>query len=346
MSLTLRRLGLAAAAPLALAGLAAAQFSTVAAFTGNAQETFETQSLASGPFPTCVTDRVFAGQADLCAEAGSAHITGGWGFSCTLQPFEGSRQVGSTGGALNYTFDTGVTRFGGWFATNNPTIGDGTIEFYGAGGVLLHSDVVNAPLGCTWTWNGWDTGGALVTTVRVIGNYGNGDHLMMDGMEADIVPGNAGVEYCFCDGGGTASPCGNPGAAGNGCANGADPAGAHLGATGFASVGASSLVLHGSGLVPNQPGLYFQGDNAVNGGGGNLFGDGLRCAGGNVVRIQVIAADASGNSATTADVVAAQIQPLVPGDVRRYQLWYRDPAGSPCGSFFNLTNGVEVTWLP
>ncbi len=33
------------------------------------------------------------------------------------------------------------------------------------------------------------------------------------------------------------------------------------------------------------------------------------------------------------------------GDVRRFQGWYRDPAG-PCGFGFNLTNGVEVTFIP
>ena len=34
------------------------------------------------------------------------------------------------------------------------------------------------------------------------------------------------------------------------------------------------------------------------------------------------------------------------GDVRRLQAWYRDPQGSPCGSFFNLSNGVEVVFVP
>jgi hypothetical protein len=30
--------------------------------------------------------------------------------------------------------------------------------------------------------------------------------------------------------------------------------------------------------------------------------------------------------------------------VKRYQAWYRDPAGSPCGSQFNLSNGYEISW--
>ena len=32
------------------------------------------------------------------------------------------------------------------------------------------------------------------------------------------------------------------------------------------------------------------------------------------------------------------------GDVKRYQLWGRDPSGSICGALFNLSNGLEFTW--
>ena len=34
------------------------------------------------------------------------------------------------------------------------------------------------------------------------------------------------------------------------------------------------------------------------------------------------------------------------GDVRSFQGWYRDPMGGPCGSEFNLTNGLTVTFMP
>jgi hypothetical protein len=37
---------------------------------------------------------------------------------------------------------------------------------------------------------------------------------------------------------------------------------------------------------------------------------------------------------------------LSAGDVRRAQWWYRDPAGSLCGNGFNLSNGLELLWLP
>ncbi len=112
--------------------------------------------------------------------------------------------------------------------------------------------------------------------------------------------------------------------------------------SGAASISLNNLTLIASGLDPSQPGLYFQGDNRIAGGAGILFGDGLRCAGGGIVRLQVRAASATGESATTASI--ATLGGVLPGDVKRYQLWYRNPVASPCGSGFNLSNGYELTW--
>jgi hypothetical protein len=82
--------------------------------------------------------------------------------------------------------------------------------------------------------------------------------------------------------------------------------------------------------------------NAVNGGNGNTFGDGLRCVGGSVVRLQVRTASAAGGSATTVDIASAG--GVSAGDLLRYQLWYRDSVTTPCGSGYNLSNGIELTW--
>ena len=102
--------------------------------------------------------------------------------------------------------------------------------------------------------------------------------------------------------------------------------------------------LSGSQLIASQPGLYFQGNNAINGGNGNTFGDGLRCAGGGVIRLQVRFSSAAGVSATSINIAAAG--GVASGDVKRYQLWYRDPVTSPCGTLFNLSNGLEVAYTP
>jgi hypothetical protein len=156
-------------------------------------------------------------------------------------------------------------------------------------------------------------------------------------------PAEPGTPFCFCTV--VNAPCANGGAPGNGCANGSNPAGGNLTASGVATVGADSLVLSASGLAPGQPGLYFQGDNAVNGGLGIVFGDGIRCAGGGVQRLGVAGADAGGTSSTAGFAVAISVQGgVIAGALKHYQLWYRGPVGSPCGAFFNLTNGYSVQW--
>jgi beta-glucanase (GH16 family) len=148
----------------------------------------------------------------------------------------------------------------------------------------------------------------------------------------------AGTVYCTPDWG--SCPCGNGGDGGSGCANSSSAGGA-LNASGSASVAADDLVLNFTGGLPGQPCLFFQGDNQLNGGDGVTFGDGLRCAGGNVVRLQVRIPDASGEASTTASIAAKGGVSV--GDVRQYQGWYRDN-GLSCGFTFNTTNGYSVVW--
>ncbi len=102
------------------------------------------------------------------------------------------------------------------------------------------------------------------------------------------------------------------------------------------------LVLLASGSPPNQPGLFFQGDNAINGGLGLSFGDGLRCAGGNVVRLEVVPTNGAGDASSSLSLSVAGA--VTAGQTKRYQWWYRDPVGGQCGSGFNLSNGLEVNW--
>jgi hypothetical protein len=153
-----------------------------------------------------------------------------------------------------------------------------------------------------------------------------------------------GTPLCFGDGTGTACPCGNSGAAGHGCANSIDPNGALLAASGTPSVSADTLVLSGSGM-PNASALYFQGSSALNGGLGAAFGDGLRCAGGQVIRLGT-KTNASGASQypATGDASISVRGLDVAGDVRVYQAWYRNAATFCTSATYNLSNGVQVTW--
>jgi hypothetical protein len=177
------------------------------------------------------------------------------------------------------------------------------------------------------------------------GTYGRG---IWDYATEDPQPVGPGIAYCFGD---TASacPCGNANDGSfengqSGCANSVSLGGAALTASGSDSVAAGDLVLNTIGLDPGQPGLYFQGDNRVAMGLGVHFGDGLRCAGSNVVRMQVVTADLFGDSSTSLDVAVSG--GVSAGDVKRYQLWYRNPGVSSCLTGFNLTNGYEVAWTP
>ncbi|MDE0892256.1 MAG: hypothetical protein OSB14_08740 [Planctomycetota bacterium] len=71
---------------------------------------------------------------------------------------------------------------------------------------------------------------------------------------------------------------------------------------------------------------------------------GLAVAGGGVIRLQVRFSSAAGDSTTSIDI--ANKDGVASGDTKRYQIWYRDPAASPCGALFNLSNGLEVTYTP
>jgi len=75
-------------------------------------------------------------------------------------------------------------------------------------------------------------------------------------------------------------------------------------------------------------------------GGADAFGDGLRCAGGALVRLGIVVA----NGSAVANSLTPMGAGLIPGDIRRYQYWYRNPSASPCASWFNLTNGFEIAW--
>jgi hypothetical protein len=123
----------------------------------------------------------------------------------------------------------------------------------------------------------------------------------------------------------------------------ASGAGAVLVAEGGTSIAADDLVFHASRLLPGQPALLFVGDNAVNGGIGTPFGDGLRCAGGNVRRLGVAAPDASGGASRGPRLSGSGM--FEAGTTQRFQLWYRDPSGSPCGYGFNLSNGYELSFV-
>lgn len=150
------------------------------------------------------------------------------------------------------------------------------------------------------------------------------------------VPGDGSASPC---------PCGNesqPGL-GVGCAS-STGIGARVHAFGSTSVASDDLGAWVSRLPASQFCLLWGGTTLVGGGSGTAFGDGLRAAGGGVVRLGIRLAGStgaarwSGGLATSAGWSAGQVVYL--------QGWYRDPVGGPCGFEFNTTNGLEVQLTP
>ena len=188
----------------------------------------------------------------------------------------------------------------------------------------------------------WESGGAPFGSGRQ--NNGGLHHL---GSELDREPG---VGYCFGDPGvGTPCPCNNDNDGsipGSGCDNGVFASGANLFAIGQASVSVDTLALVTKHAEPNNACLFFQGNTRVNGGNGITYGDGLRCAGGGVSRLQVAFSNGAGRARTTV-ALGAKVG-AEPGDLSRYQCWYRSTTNPACGpvNFFNTSNGYELMWMP
>lgn len=155
----------------------------------------------------------------------------------------------------------------------------------------------------------------------------------------------SGVGFCFGDGSGAACPCGNIGATLAGCSNSSGSSG-RLETTGSASIGVDSLVVHAFG-VANGSVLFFQGTARVNAGLGSTFGDGLRCAGGVLVRLSVQSpVGGAARYPNPGDPAMSVRGAVVAGAKRTYQAWSRDVAPFCTSDGFNTTNGFELTWEP
>ncbi len=156
-----------------------------------------------------------------------------------------------------------------------------------------------------------------------------------------------GVRFCAGDGTSAACACGNFGASGHGCGSSFAPSGASLGGSGAASVSADTVTLSASGLSSSVVTL-FQGTAQQAFGLGVLFGDGLRCAGGSVLRLKAAFAGGGAVSFPLPGDPPLSIAGLIPagGGVRTYQVWYRNAAAFCTSSTFNLTNGLILSWQP
>jgi hypothetical protein len=155
------------------------------------------------------------------------------------------------------------------------------------------------------------------------------------------------VSFCAGDGSlATACPCANLGGTAHGCGNSTDNTGALLSVIGTSNP--DTLLLQASGMpaVATPASIYLQGDAIVT--GGVLFGDGVRCVGGNLIRLGLKAMPTgSSQYPEPGDQSVSTKGGVTPGTgvTRYYQTYYRNSSAIFCPpATFNVTNGLIVVW--
>lgn len=199
-----------------------------------------------------------------------------------------------------------------------------------------------------WTWSQGLPGAGGSESIRQAFFAPDGGILAFDGtafVSSVRLLSRSSRAVCLGDGLGTACPCGNASATIDraGCRNSLGLA-ARLDDAGVPRLSADTLRLDVTG-VPDTSVLFFQGSGDVAGGAGAVFGDGLRCAGGAVIRIGTRSAVGGSASYPAAGEPSISARGLVPGPGRRwYQAWYRNSAAFCTPSTFNLSNALRVDW--
>jgi hypothetical protein len=154
-----------------------------------------------------------------------------------------------------------------------------------------------------------------------------------------------GTEFCPGDGTlVTPCPCGNTGAAGNGCASSFNPSGAHLAAIG--ATNPDTVVLQGSGMNATGNCIFLKGD--LSSPNGIPFGDGLRCADGTLIRMRTKAlTGGTANFPEPGDPSVSVRGATPPGSGLNgyYHVYYRNAAAAFCPpETFNSSNGYHIVW--
>ncbi|MBK7876887.1 MAG: proprotein convertase P-domain-containing protein [Planctomycetes bacterium] len=264
----------------------------------------------------------------------------GAAFNVVVRPGSDGWTVGDTGNYLvgDYTFvDTGGSSVQQGTANLQP----GTYDvFQNAGAGMWTVNASNVPLSAIsgpaglWRleirdWAGSDVGALAGWTLE----------------GTDATPPIAS----FCAGDGSLSdhttpcPCGNDGSPGKGCANSVSGSGAVLGASGQPAL--DTVVLSAGGMPSSATCVFLQGDALADA----VFGDGVRCAGGVLLRLRT-RTSTSGSStfpnATDTTTLAARGQVAPGSGVRRYyQTYYRNASATFCPpETFNVTNGLRIDW--
>jgi len=209
-----------------------------------------------------------------------------------------------------------------------------------------------------------------------VSDYGSisadGRYVVLMSYASDLVPGDtngspdvfikdrfATGATSLCDpgqGGVIACPCGNPPAgSGRGCENSSSTGGASLRAEGNAYLSQDSLSFIAQSETPHATSLLLQGTAPLP--SGAVFGQGVRCAGGQMKRLFVklassgviTAPDFSAGDPAISVRLSQLGTPIDCGAPHLYLVYYRDPVvlgGCPASSTFNSTQTCSIGWWP
>jgi hypothetical protein len=186
--------------------------------------------------------------------------------------------------------------------------------------------------------NGGYLGGTGTFCVRVNCSFGPATYT--------CTPGDPGINTC---------PCSNPPTGANrGCNNKGATGGASISATGSNSLTTPTLTFTTANENASVGSVLIQGTvfNA-----GLTFGHGVRCAAGVIKRLYIkLAVGGSITAPSGLDLnipaqSAAKGNPILAGQLRVYQVYYRDttvllPGCAVPANQYNVTNAAQVTWQP
>ncbi|MED6335660.1 MAG: hypothetical protein VYE81_09685 [Planctomycetota bacterium] len=190
---------------------------------------------------------------------------------------------------------------------------------------------------------GDDVGAAVtISAERAVVGAPNHDDSWVNEGRAYVFALDASPVLSTCHGDGSAAPCpcGNRSAEGlrRGCTNSLGM-GAQILSNVDVAVSTDLLRVFGASLTPDRAALLLAGDASA----AAVFGDGLRCVGGSLLRLGTRVPRSDGAAIWGPDLGAQG--GWSPGDARTLQVLYRDPAG-PCAAGSNLTNALAVTFGP
>ena len=304
----------------------------------------------------------------LAATAGSGDSNAfGWSFQIdppTVGPFNGPLLAGGPKSGTSYAscsgtdatrWDTGTASVS--FPSNVVQVGSFPTTLEGGTGMLTQDAFRIDCTQCPGSGCGFFFGNPLASFHLEL--YGDGTLTCGPSIGASMcLPGQGGTIAC---------PCGNaPTNAGAGC----DNSGQGQAATGGgvltassgscqASVGDDQVTLRAIEVRTNTTSVFLQGNQGLP--AGVVFGDGVRCAGGTLLRLNSpggTVSDSNGqvvypNPSFPLPITqrAAQLgQPIAAGDTRWYAVYYRDPSltfcPAPAGGTWNVTQTVQLVWVP